>query len=88
MEKTVKNICPGCQQERTAWLEWEDEDEKIQHLQVDEYFHGLNNVAELTGIPISALLAEAQEIAESLREALPLLENKYNICSVCGEKKE
>ena len=89
MEITAKVACPGCQQERTFTVEWtDDKDEDIQHLRIDESFHVLNNIAELTAIPITVLLAEAQEIAETLQEALPLLEQKYHICSICGEKKE
>ncbi len=83
----AKIICPGCNQEATIGIE-SIKVADTQQIETDENYSNLSNIAQQTGIPLTVLVTEAREIAGSLEGALPILESKYNICSVCGKKKE
>jgi len=79
--------CPDCGHDIKVSIKTIDI-EDVPQLDADEKQARLKNIADKTGIPIAALFTEASKVAGSLEAALPILENKYNICSTCGNLKQ
>lgn len=84
MDQTAKIICPGCNREVSISVQ-SVEVAVPEQLLTDNQYSDLRNISEQVEIPLATLIAEARQAAESLEDALPILERKYNICSFCGK---